>query len=88
RAQRQAAEAKKHGIGCHPPRPKVIATHVTQSTPIQMDFASDALPHESSGFTGNTRRSSAHEGKCAKSFEELQAEGYKLIEWDDIKSLT
>ncbi|KAG6899706.1 hypothetical protein C0993_007717 [Termitomyces sp. T159_Od127] len=87
-AKQLAAEAKKHGLGCHPPRPKVIATHVTQSTTIQTDFASNALPHESFifGFMENTRHPSAHEGKCVKSLKELQGEGYKLIEWDGITS--
>ncbi|KAG6895255.1 hypothetical protein C0992_002339 [Termitomyces sp. T32_za158] len=85
RAKRQAAEAKKHGLGHHPPRPEVIATHVTQSIPIETDFTSNTLPHESSGFTANTRCPSSGEGHYVKSLEDLLAEGYKLIEWDGVK---
>ncbi|KAG6887199.1 hypothetical protein C0992_000144 [Termitomyces sp. T32_za158] len=84
RAKRQAAEAKRHGLGYHPPRPEVAATHVTQSSAIQTDFTSDTLRHETSGFTANTKRPHVQEGKYVKSLEELQMEGYKLIEWDGI----
>ncbi|KAG6895497.1 hypothetical protein C0992_000997 [Termitomyces sp. T32_za158] len=83
-AKRQAAEAKKHGLGHHPRRPNVITTHVTNSTPIETDFISDALPHERSGFMANTRQPTSGKGSYVKPLDELIMEGYWLIEWDGI----
>ncbi|KAG6895723.1 hypothetical protein C0992_013012 [Termitomyces sp. T32_za158] len=82
RAKKQAAKAKAEGLGHHPPRPRIIKTHVINSAAIETKLEAQSLPRDSSGYIARGKR--LGEGIYFKSLEILLSEGYKLIEWDGV----
>ncbi|KAG6819852.1 hypothetical protein H0H93_007996 [Arthromyces matolae] len=80
RAKKQALKAQTLGLGFHAPRNKTIKTHVEDASAVNTQLNVEALPADSSGYIGKSKRPG--KGVYFNSLQALLDDGYQLIEWN------